>query len=124
MIENYRTQLLWNLFMADPDIQVMMPTVGVNKTRTRLFMFRLLPKYPNPFNPETTIEYDLERPCRVSLTLYDIQGRLIMDLIHDEYKSAGHYKRVFNASGLASGVYLCRLKSGTSMQTQRMILLR
>jgi hypothetical protein len=124
MIENYRTQLLWNLFMADPDIQVMMPTVGVNKTRTRLFMFRLLPNYPNPFNPETTIEYDLERPCRVSLTLYDIQGRLIMDLIHDEYKSAGHYKRVFNASGLASGVYLCRLKSGTSMQTQRMILLR
>jgi hypothetical protein len=85
--------------------------------------YRLGQNYPNPFNPATTIEYDLPSASRVELRLYDILGREVTTLVN-EVQAAGYHSVRFDASGLASGVYLYRLRAGEFTQTKRMMLLR
>jgi hypothetical protein len=72
---------------------------------------RLIQNYPNPFNPSTTIEFYLESPAHVNLTVFDILGRQVVTLL-DENKSAGTYRAEFDASGLAGGLYFYRLSCG------------
>jgi len=59
----------------------------------------------------------------VKLTVYDLLGREVAVLV-DEQKTPGSYSAVFNASGLASGVYLYRLTAGTFVETRKMVLMR
>lgn len=68
---------------------------------------RLYPCFPNPFNPSTTISYFLSEAGRVGLSVYDILGRKIMELL-DEYQEAGSHSVVFQPENLTSGVYLAR----------------
>lgn len=68
--------------------------------------------FPNPFNPETTIRYQVPANSNVRLSVYDIVGREIAVLV-DEKQIAGSYTVHFNASGLASGAYFYRLQAGT-----------
>ena len=91
-------------------------------------VFTLYCNVPNPFNPSTVIGYELHRPRRVSLRVYDLLGRLVAALDEGE-KSAGRYEAVWNgrnASGITapSGVYLYRLESGGQTETGKMTLLR
>ena len=86
--------------------------------------------YPNPFNPSTVIEYTVrgDKGWRlgasdVSLVVYDVLGRAVATLVN-ERKKAGSYKVTFDGSGLASGVYLCRLKTGSFVQTRAMVLVK
>jgi len=82
--------------------------------------------YPNPFNPSTTINYQLPYSSRVSLIVYDLLGRQVKTLV-DEMREAGYHQAVFDASGLASGVYIYRLQAtgnGTYHQVKRMLLLK
>lgn len=82
--------------------------------------------YPNPFNPTTTINYQLPYASRVTLTVYDILGCQVKTLV-DEMREAGYHQAVFDASGLASGVYIYRLQAtgnGTYHQVKRMLLLK
>ncbi len=83
--------------------------------------FELAQNYPNPFNPQTTINYSLLQPGRVSLIISDLRGRLIGQLVN-ETKKAGAYQIVFDASQLASGFYLCRLKIGGFSKTIKMMV--
>ena len=85
--------------------------------------FELKQNYPNPFNPVTTIDYILTRDANVTLEIYDIKGRRIMTLV-DEYQPMGNYSKRFNASGLASGVYMYKLISGRHVETRKMLLLK
>jgi hypothetical protein len=85
--------------------------------------FALMQNYPNPFNPMTTIKYTVGGNRGVSLIVYDVLGRELAVLVN-ERKSSGNYEVTFDGSGLASGVYICRLTAGTFTQTRRMILLR
>lgn len=64
--------------------------------------------YPNPFNPTTVVSFQLPAVCDVRLSVFDLLGREVRTLV-DERKSPGDYKVPFDAAGLASGVYLCRL---------------
>ncbi|MDE0466204.1 MAG: T9SS type A sorting domain-containing protein [Candidatus Poribacteria bacterium] len=91
----------------------------------------LLPNYPNPFNPETWIPYQLAKPGDVTLTLYDIQGRVVrhLDLGHQRagmYHSRGRaaYWDGRNAQGepVASGVYFYTLKAGDFTATRKMLI--
>jgi len=70
--------------------------------------FYLEGNYPNPFNPRTTIEFGLPQTAHVTLTVYDMTGRVVRRLF-DETRAAGRYQEQVDFSDLASGVYLYRL---------------
>ena len=90
--------------------------------------FALLANYPNPFNPETTIRYALPRQETVTLTIYNLSGQIVRQLV-GEVQPAGRYTVVWggqDAHGriVGSGVYLYRLEAGAYSQVQRMLLLK
>lgn len=85
--------------------------------------FTLKQNYPNPFNPETRITYSLPRDEEVTLTVHDMLGREITTLV-DRRQSAGVHTIRFDASGLASGVYLYRIHAGEFSQTRKMLLVK
>jgi hypothetical protein len=85
--------------------------------------FAVKQNFPNPFNPSTSIKYELPRTTHVSLNVYDMLGREVATLMNEE-KSAGVYTVHWDASGIASGVYFYRLKAGDFVQTKRMLLMR
>jgi hypothetical protein len=80
---------------------------------------RLYPNYPNPFNPSTVIRFQIREPGRVSLAVYDIRGRKIRNVVEAHYPAGAHAVR-FDASGLAPGVYLCRIRMGDYTGTRKM----
>lgn len=83
--------------------------------------FELSQNYPNPFNPNTTINYSIPQNASVKLTVYDMLGREVQTLV-SAYQNAGAYRVQFDASGLASGLYLYRLSAGAFQQTLKMVL--
>ncbi len=85
--------------------------------------FQLCQNFPNPFNPSTTIAFDLPENSSVKLIVYDMLGREAAVLL-DERKTAGHYKVQFDAAALASGVYIYRLSSNQKTVSKRMLLLK
>jgi hypothetical protein len=89
--------------------------------------FQLLPNYPNPFNPSTTISFLIPVPTRVALKVYNVQGNLIKTLL-DQMQNAGVYSVVWNGTNnqeerVASGLYVYRLHAGAFSQAGKMILL-
>lgn len=84
-------------------------------------MFSLNQNYPNPFNPVTVISFNLKEASDVSLKVYDILGREAATLVNSNLTS-GIYTVNFDASKLASGVYIYTLKAGKFIQTRTMIL--
>ena len=85
--------------------------------------FKLHQNYPNPFNPGTTIRYDLKTAGQVSIRVYDITGKEVMTLLNGK-RSAGSYTVNFNASGLASGVYILRMTTPGFVQIRKMMLIK
>ncbi len=88
--------------------------------------FQLSQNYPNPFNPTTTIKFqisNIKSQTLVTLKVFDLLGREVATLVNEEMKP-GSYERVFNAEGLASGVYLYRLTTRHFLQTKKLMLLR
>jgi hypothetical protein len=90
--------------------------------------FELYQSYPNPFNNETIIKYDLLKSCQVTLTIYNILGQKVKTLAN-ERQEAG--TKIINWDGkdekdkdLASGIYFYQLKAGEVTQTKRMVLLK
>ncbi|MBX3006767.1 MAG: T9SS type A sorting domain-containing protein [Melioribacteraceae bacterium] len=154
MIENYRSQLLWNNFMTAPEIA---PILDYSNPKGLFFQdatdvkdekipneFKLNQNYPNPFNPDTIISYQLSASSPVSLKIYDLLGREISTLVN-EFQDAGIYNVRFKndisshspASGgfiraggqaqyssLSTGIYLYTLQAGNYSQTKKMVFLR
>lgn len=85
--------------------------------------FMLHPNYPNPFNPITVIRYELPTNNRVSLSVYDLMGRRIATLV-DERQQAGVHEVSWDASGVASGMYIYKLQSDELVQTRKMMLIK
>jgi minor extracellular serine protease Vpr len=90
--------------------------------------FRLAPSRPNPFNPDTTIEYDLPRGEPVVIRIYDILGREVRTLVN-ERQAAGFYEVIWNGrnqqgQAVGSGVYLYTLTAGNFAQSRKMTLLK
>lgn len=84
---------------------------------------RLEQNFPNPFNPVTEIRFELAQSENVSLVVYDLLGREAAVLARG-YREAGKHQVLWDGGGSASGVYLCVLRAGTSIETRRMMLLR
>jgi len=85
--------------------------------------FSISQNFPNPFNPNTTIRYSLPKAGNVKLTVYDAIGCKVATIVN-EYKPAGNYSINFNASNLASGIYLYRLESGNYNDAKKLIILK
>ncbi|HGY55879.1 MAG TPA: T9SS type A sorting domain-containing protein [Caldithrix abyssi] len=85
--------------------------------------FVLYQNYPNPFNPTTSISYRLPAPSDVELTVYNALGQKVATLVKEK-QPAGQYSVNFDAGGLASGVYYCRLQAGNFRQVKKMLLIR
>ena len=86
--------------------------------------FKLYAAYPNPFNPVTTIRFDVGSTSHEStLRIYDVSGRNIATLINEQLQP-GSYQAQWDARGFASGIYFSELISGTKRHTQKMVLLK
>jgi hypothetical protein len=90
--------------------------------------FALDANFPNPFNPNTTIRYNLPQPAYVELRIYDVRGALVRTLVA-EHQAAGEKQvswdgRLDSGSQAASGVYFYQLKTDKFSRTRKMILLR
>ncbi|MCX6640952.1 MAG: M1 family aminopeptidase [bacterium] len=85
--------------------------------------FKLIGSTPNPFNPTTTISFQLPAASRMSLVVYDVSGRLVSTLV-DGFRDAGSHQVTFDGSKLASGVYLYRLEAGGYSANGKMVLLK
>jgi hypothetical protein len=94
----------------------------VGETRVPLRFDLGLP-YPNPFNPATTIEFDVPTQSAVALRVFDVLGREVGVLVNDE-RPPGRYRVRWNAEGFSSGVYFCTLRSGSYSAKQKLMLLR
>ncbi len=87
-------------------------------TTTRLGL-----NYPNPFNPETTIPFELSESDMVTLSVFDINGRRVRILAQGNHSAGAHQVR-FNAEGLASGVYFVRLETSRNVMVNKLMMVK
>jgi hypothetical protein len=85
--------------------------------------FTLSQNYPNPFNPVTSMQFSVGSSQLVSLKVYDVLGKEVATLVNEK-KTAGVFRVSFDATGLASGVYLVRMSAGEFTQTRKLLLVR
>lgn len=85
--------------------------------------FRLEQNFPNPFNPITTIQYQIPSDSKVTLKVYDVLGAEVMILVNEE-QEAGYKEVKFNAGNLASGMYIYRLVTDNYSSTKKLMLLK
>ena len=86
-------------------------------------VYNLSQNYPNPFNPSTTINFSLPKGSNVVLKIYDVLGREVATLLNGE-KPAGNYEVNFDASKLASGLYVYTINAGEFTSTKKMMLMK
>ncbi len=86
-------------------------------------VFELSQNYPNPFNPSTKIKYSLPENTKVQLTVYNLLGQKIAELVNTE-QTAGSYTVNWDASNQASGMYIYRLKAGDRVVNKKMTLIK
>lgn len=101
-------------------------TIAISATPLEEYVPReieLLPNYPNPFNPSTNIQFRLPKRGYVELDVYSVLGQKVATLLRDEL-DAGTHTTSWNADRLASGVYFLRLRSGETVQTIKMTLIK
>jgi photosystem II stability/assembly factor-like uncharacterized protein len=97
---------------------------GVEKIDAAVPMvYALEQNYPNPFNPSTTIKYSLPNAGKVMLTVFNVLGQEVMTLVNTT-QNAGTYTATFDASRLASGMYLYRIEAGSFNAVKKMMLLK
>jgi len=87
------------------------------------WVYLLSQNFPNPFNPTTTIKYQIPELSFVTLKVYDVLGNEIATLVNEE-NSNGSYEVEFNATTLPSGIYFYRLQAGSFVDTKKMVLMK
>jgi len=90
--------------------------------------YSLHQNYPNPFNPTTTLRYELPKPGKVEIRIFDLQGRLVNQLV-SEYQEVGKYSVVWNGSDnhgipVPSGIYFYQISTGSYSKTRKAILMK
>ena len=87
-------------------------------------MLALTSNYPNPFNPSTTIDFTVPRDGRAVVKVFDMLGKEVATVFNDAAVPGKQYAVPFNASALASGVYVSQLEFAGGRVTKQMILLK
>lgn len=99
-------------------------TTGVRSNEfARPSNYQLSQNYPNPFNPSTEIEFTIAKEQHVTLKVFNVMGQVVETLV-DGQLPQGRYRKLFDASKLASGMYLYELQAGTFLQVKRMMLMK
>jgi len=98
-------------------------SLGISVPGAALTRFRLLQNYPNPFNPSTLIAYDIPAAGRVTLGVFNLLGQRVATLV-DAVQAAGTHEVRFDASGLPSGMYVCRITTGAGSLARGMTVVR
>lgn len=118
-----------------PTTVTMRPQAGISKSSNPGTEFINLPNkfdlfenYPNPFNPSTTIKFQLPQDARATIDIYDAKGRYVKELTNS-YFMAGAHSIIWdgtdeNGSNVPSGTYICRLKSGQNTKSIKLLLLK
>ena len=110
-------------FLAKEIFLYYSPPTGVGSENNIVNGFNLQQNYPNPFNPMTSIKYDLPNASEVSLKIFDMLGAEVKTLVN-ERQEPGRYEIRFDASSLASGVYIYRLNANDYVNAKKMILMK
>lgn len=95
-----------------------------NEDQTVPLEYSLMPNFPNPFNPVTTIEYTIKEPGAVTLTVYNLRGAVVQTLVRNSNHDEGHFRVQFDGRQLASGVYFYRIITRNFSKTNKMLLLK
>lgn len=95
-----------------------------NEPTTQPVSFELKQNYPNPFNPTTTIQFSLASAQNVTLEVYNMLGQKVASLIQGQNMPAGVHSQTFDASSLASGMYVYRISTPEFAQTRSMMLIK
>lgn len=122
----YRLDQVWNIIEwknRNRYFFTFTPIVDVSAHMDKEIDFGLENNYPNPFNPNTTIEYSLSSSSFVKLDVFDVLGRKIKTIINKE-QPQGNYNVEFDASELSSGIYIYRLKAGDFVDAKKMTLMK
>ena len=85
--------------------------------------FNLYRNYPNPFNPTTTLEFDVANSGLVTFTVYNINGQIIESIL-PEFYVPGNYQIKWEARDVPSGIYIIQMKTETSVHLQKVMLLK
>jgi hypothetical protein len=105
-------------------VKVTMPSTGITINGDEIpKTYSLSQNYPNPFNPTTNIKFGLPKASNVKIVVYNIKGQEVAVLL-DEYKQAGTFTYMYNANGLASGIYFYRITAGDFTETKKMTLIK
>lgn len=123
--DNAEEQIL-NLFPGQPAlIGKPFKNVQLQKIHTDdlIAEHRLMPNYPNPFNPSTTIRYQLREQVQVKIEVFDAMGRRVQTL-RNERQTSGEYSVRFNAAHLSTGIYFVRLAAGSAIHIQKITLIK
>ena len=91
-------------------------------------VFSMQPIYPNPFNPSTTISYEVAKRGPVKVTIYNVKGEMVKVLL-DRVQESGNHSIVWDGSGsngfkVSSGIYFCSVRANGSVKTRKLVLLR
>ncbi|MCK9245229.1 MAG: T9SS type A sorting domain-containing protein [Candidatus Marinimicrobia bacterium] len=86
-------------------------------------VFRIHNNYPNPFNPATTLSYEIAEPGLTKITIYDMQGKEV-DILLNTNQQPGRYELKFDGSQLSNGIYFCKFASGINTKIIKMLLVK
>lgn len=99
------------------------PDAPVNVENEAATKFTLNQNFPNPFNPTTQIQYALPEAAEVQLSVYNLMGQQVA-LLMNGMQNAGTHSVTFDATNLASGVYIYRIQAGNFVETRKMLLVK
>ena len=110
------------------DVPIVVHAVSSNTKHFIPQVFALYQNYPNPFNPTTTIDYDLPEDALVNITLYDMMGKIVKNLVSAQqnagFQSVRWNSTNNNGQSVSAGVYFYRIEAGDFMQTNKMLLIK
>jgi len=86
--------------------------------------FTLYDAYPNPFNPSTTIKFNLAQANNISLKVYNTIGQLVKTVVNNEFKSQGEHSVTVNMQNFASGIYFYTLQQGNQQLSKKFVLMK
>jgi len=112
MIENYRSRMLWNLFMSNPEIQPMLDAIGFYNSPNPVEEIRedqLLTLFPNPADGNFQLTFTTEHNTEVQLDLYSMNGQLKQKALNQTMFTPGRHSVNVNMEGMTPGIYLVRL---------------
>jgi hypothetical protein len=98
-------------------------SIGSSNTASLVNGFKLYDAYPNPFNPTTSISFEVSKTANVVLNIYDLTGKLVQTLFNG-VREPGKYEIQFNAEKLSSGMYFYRIESDGFTETKKLMLLK